>query len=124
MTSSANVAIASKPRYDSTATETPPITADIANAPCVPSPDSGDSQSRWAPSRASMTVADTMKTRRTTISMASTREPTRAAARTPQRFRSVVMTTASAVHTHRETSGTREFMAIPEKRYATAGMSR
>lgn len=56
--------------------------------------------------------------------MASTAKPTRAAARTPHRFSSVVTTTASAVHTHRETSGTSAFIAIPENRYATAGISR
>lgn len=57
-----------------------------------------------------------MNTSRTTISIASTRKPTRAAARTPHRFSSVVTTTATAVHTHRETSGTSAFIAMPEKR--------
>lgn len=122
MTSSANVAIASKPRYDSTATDTAPTTADSANAPWVPSPDSGDSQSRSAPSCARTTIAVATKTSSTTISMASTRKPTRAAVRTPHRFSSVVTTTAIAVHTHRDTSGTRASIAIPENRYATAGM--
>jgi hypothetical protein len=35
---------------------------------------------------------------------------------------SVVTTTASAVHTHCDTSGTSAFIAIPENRYATAGI--
>jgi hypothetical protein len=56
--------------------------------------------------------------------MARTRKPTRAATRTPHRFSSVVIATASGVHTHRDTSGTSAFVAIPEKRYATAGISK
>ena len=69
MTSSANEATASKPRYDSTAIDTAPTTADSANAPCEPSPDSGDSQPRSAPSRARTTIAATTNARRTTISI-------------------------------------------------------
>lgn len=80
------------------------------------SPVSGVSQPRCAPSRTRTTTAETTKTSSTTISMASTAKPTRAAARTPHRFSRVVTSTATAVHTHRETSGTRAFIAIPEKR--------
>lgn len=113
MASSANEAMASKPRYESTATDTAPSTA------CREKPESpvnGVHQPRCAPSWTRTTTADTRKTSSTTISIASTAKPTRAAARTPQRLRSVVTTTASAVHTHRDTSGTSEFIAIPEKR--------
>lgn len=124
MTSSANEAIASNPRYDRTATETAPSTAPSEKAPCVPSPVSGESQSRAAPSWTSTTTAATTKTSSTAISIASTAKPTRAAARTPHRFSSVVTTTASAVQTHEGTEGTSAFIAMPEKRYATAGISR
>lgn len=80
------------------------------------SPVSGVSQPRCAPSRTRTTTAETTKTSSTTISMASTAKPTRAAARTPHRLSRVVTSTATAVHTHRETSGTSAFIAIPEKR--------
>lgn len=115
--------MASKPRYDSTATDTAPSTAAVLK-PSEPSPVSGESQPRCAPPRTSTVTAATRKTSRTRISRASTAKPTRAAARTPHRFSRVVITTARAVHTHRETSGTSAFIAIPEKRYATAGISR
>lgn len=81
-----------------------------------PSPVKGDSQPRCAPSRTSTTIAATTNTASAAISSESTAKPTRAAARTPHRFSPVVTTTAMAVHTHRETEGTSEFIAIPEKR--------
>ncbi len=82
----------------------------------MPSPVSGESQPRCAPSRTSTVTAATTNTSSTASSMASTAKPTRAAARTPHRFSAVVTSTASAVHAHRETSGTSAFIAIPEKR--------
>ncbi len=65
-----------------------------------------------------------MNTASTATSSASTAKPTVAAVRTPARLSTVVTSTASAVHTHRDTPGTSEFSAIPENRYATAGISR
>ncbi len=111
--SSANEAIASKPRYERTATETAARTAVIEKEP---SPVSGTAQPRWEPCAISSHSAATTKTTSTTISRASTAAPTMAAARTPHRFSSVVTTTATAVHTHWCTDGTRACMAIPEKR--------
>ncbi|CAM5305745.1 hypothetical protein SBADM41S_09678 [Streptomyces badius] len=113
VTSSANEAMASNPRYDSTATETAPSTAAMENAA---SPVTGVSHPRCAPSRTRTTTADTTKTSSTAISMASTANPTRAAARTPHRLSSVVTSTATAVHTHRTPRGPGRSSRFPEKR--------
>lgn len=115
VTSSAKEAMASKPRYESTATDTAPSTAPVGK-PSEPSPVNGDSQPRCAPPWTSTDTAATTNTSSTAISRASTANPTRAAARTPHRFSRVVTITASAVHTHRDTSGTSAFIAIPENR--------
>ncbi len=90
----------------------------------APSPVSGADQPRCAPSVASTHTAVTTNTTSTASSIASTTKPATAAVRTPRRFSSVVTTTASAVHTHWCTDGTSACMAMPEKRYATAGISR
>ncbi len=84
----------------------------------------GVAQPRCAPSRTSTTKAATTNTASTASSATSTAKPTAAAVRTPARFSAVVTSTASAVHTQRGTSGTSECSAIPENRYATAGISR
>ena len=111
--SSANPAIASKPRYDSTATEMAPTTTDGSKAP---SPTSGESTGRIGPVEASAASAMTTKTTNTAISTNSTIVPTRAATRTPTRLSAVVAAKAITVKIHAGTAGIRACRAMPENR--------
>ena len=113
--------MASKPRNDSTAIDTAAIT--VARSRAL-TPNSTDDQGRVGPSTARTTVAAIRNTTSTASSTTSTTNPTRAATATPARFSAVVAVKAAAVKTHAGTAGTRACSARPEKRYATAGMSR
>ncbi len=112
--SSAKFAMASKPRKESTATDTALSSSAVSEK--ARSPVTGESQPRAGPSCTSTTSAAATNTSSTRISMASTRNPTTAARRTPERLSAVVTTTARAVQIHWSTSGTSCAMAMPENR--------
>src|SRR4029079_11331679 len=116
--SSANDAIASKPRKDSTAIETAPAMA-TGWTPVVPM--NGAADGLAGPLDDRTTTAATTNTARTTSSAITTIVPARAATPTPDRFNAVVTVNAATVKVHAGTAGTSACSAMPEKRYATEG---
>ncbi len=119
--SSANVAIASKPRNASAATETAPS---VPTSVKPSSPVSGDSHGRAGPSCARTTTAPTQKAASTTISTARATSPTVAASLTPPRFSAVMSSTAAVVNTQTGTEGNRAWLAMPVNSAARLGMNR